>query len=64
MSMRAKSRVPHPFAFFANGWETTNVHASEKRAAAPPQVLADDFLISSHNDPRSLRATIPPETAD
>ena len=35
--------VPHPFAPFAKGWETSNSVARKRRLAAPQVLLADYF---------------------
>jgi hypothetical protein len=36
INLRAGCRVPHPFAFFANGWETTNHRQQENPPPNPP----------------------------
>src|ERR1039458_728926 len=74
LTMDAGCRVPHPFAYFAKGWETTNL----EREARPPgqpalsnaegrwphrRCLADYFPLSSHNDPRSLPSNHRPGTS-
>ena len=42
LNLTRKAWVPHLFAFFAKGWDTSNSMARKRRLAAP-QVLADHF---------------------